>query len=109
LIVVLYECETWSLTLREGRRLRVLENRVSRRIFRPKSGVEAGEWRKLHIEELNDLYFSPNIARMSWVGQVARMGESRGVYRLLVGKPEGNRPFGRPRHRWEDGSSGGGM
>jgi hypothetical protein len=66
-----------------------------------------GKWRKLHNEELNDLYSSPNIVRaiklrrMRWVGHVARMGEERGVYRVLVGKPEGKRPLGRPRCRWE--------
>ena len=67
-----------------------------------------GEWRKLHNEELSDLYFLPNILRvvksrrMRWAGHVARMGEGRGVHRVLVGKPEGKRPMGRPRHRWED-------
>jgi len=106
--VVLYGCETWSLTLREERRLRVFENRVLRRIFEPKRDEVTGEWRKLHNEELNNLYCSPNIVRviksrrMRWVGLVARMGEERGVYRVLVGKPEGRRPLGRPRRRWED-------
>jgi len=67
-----------------------------------------GEWRRLHNEELNDLYSSPNIVRviksrrMRWVGHVSRMGEDRGVYRVLVGKPEGRRPLGRPRRRWVD-------
>ena len=70
--------------------------------------VVTGEWRKLHNEELNDLYCSPNIVRviksrrMIWAGHVARMEEGRGVHRVLVGKPEGKRPFGRPRRRWED-------
>jgi len=79
-----------------------------RRIFGPKRDEVRGKWRKLHSDELNDLYFSPNIVRMiksrkiRWVGHVARMGESRGAYRVLVGKPEGKRPFGRPRLRWED-------
>jgi len=106
--VVLYGCETWSLTLREERRLRVFENRVLRRIFGPNRDEVKGEWRKLHNEELNNLYSSPNIVRMiksrrmRWVGHVARMGEGRGVYRVLVGKPEGRRPLGRPRRRWED-------
>jgi len=108
LSVVLYGCETWSLTLREERRLRVFENRVLSRIFGPKRDEVTGEWRKLHNEELNDLYCSPNIIqviktrRMSWAGHVARMGERRDVYRVLVGKPEGKRPLGRPRGRWED-------
>ena len=67
-----------------------------------------GEWRKLHNEELNDLYSLPNIervvksGRMRWAGHVARMGEDRGVHRVLVGKPEGKRPLGIPRHRWEN-------
>jgi len=106
--VVLYECETWSLTLREERRQRVFENRVLRRIFGPKRDKVTGEWRKLHNEELNNLYSSPNTVRviksrrMRWAGHVARMGEGRGVYRVLVGKLEGRRPLGRPRRRWED-------
>jgi len=103
-----YGCETWSLTLREERRLRVFENRVLMRIFGPKRDEVTGECRKLHTEELNDLYFSPNIVRvikwrrMRWAGHVACMGERRGVYRVLVRKPEGKRPFGRPRRGWED-------
>jgi len=103
--VVLYGCETRSLTLREERRLRVFENRVLRRIFGPKRDEVTGEWRKVHNEELNDLYCSPNIVwviksrRMRWVGHVARMGERRGVYWVLVEKPEGKRPLGRPRRR----------
>jgi len=106
--VILYGCETWSLTLREERRLRVLENRVLRRIFGPKMDEVTGEWRKLHNEELNDLYCSPNIVRvikstrMRWAGHVAHMGEGRGVYRVLMGKPERKRPLGRPRRRRED-------
>ena len=92
--VVLYGYETWSLTLREELRLRVSENRVLRRIFGPKKDKVPEEWRKLHIEELNNLYFSPNIVRvmksrrMRWAGHVARMGEGRDVYRVSVGKPE---------------------
>jgi hypothetical protein len=104
---VLYGCETWSLSLREEHRLRVFENRVLRRIFGPK-WEEDRSWRKLHNDELHSLYSSPNIVRMiksrrmRWAGQVARMGEGRGVYRVLVGKPKGKRPLGRPRCRWED-------
>jgi hypothetical protein len=80
---------------------------VLRKIFEPKS-EEDGSWRKLHNDELHDLYSSPNIVkvikarRMRWVGHVARMGEGRGVYRVLVGRPEGKRPLGRPRRRLED-------
>jgi len=106
--VVLYGCETRSLTLREERRLRVFENRVLRRVFGSKRDEVIGEWRKLHNEELRDLYFLPNIVRvvksrrMRWAGHVARMGKGRGVHRVLVGKPEGKRPLGRPRRRWEN-------
>ena len=97
-----------SLTLREERKLRVFENMVLRRIFGPRSDEVMREWRRLHNEELNDLYSSPNIVRviksrrMIWAGHVARMGEERGVYRVLVGKQEGKRPLGRPRRRWLD-------
>ena len=100
--------ETWSLTLREERKLRVFENMVLRRIFGPRRDEITGEWGRLHNEELNVLYTSPNIVlviksrRMRWAGHVARMGEERGVYRVLVGKPEGKRPLGRPRRRWVD-------
>ena len=79
-----------------------------RRVFGPKRDEVTGEWRKLHNEELSDLYSLPNIVRvvksrrMRWAGQVARMGEGRGVYRGMLGKPEGKRPLGRPRRRWED-------
>jgi len=92
----------------EERKLRVFENRVFRRIFGPRRDEVTGEWRRLHNEELNDLYSSPNIVRviksrrMRWARHVARMGEEKGVYRVLVGKPEGKRPLGRPRHRWVD-------
>jgi hypothetical protein len=91
--VVLNGCETWSLTLREEHRLRVFENRVLRRIFGPKRDEVTGEWRELHNKELHDLYASPSIIRiiklrrMRWAGHVARMGEKRHAYRLLVGKP----------------------
>ena len=106
--VVLYGCETWKLTLREERKLRVFENMVLRRIFGPRRDEVTGEWRRLHNEELNDLYSSPNIVRvlksrrMRWTGHAACMGEEREVYRVLVGKPEGKRPLGRPRRRWVD-------
>jgi hypothetical protein len=94
--------------LREERRLRVLENRALRRILGPKRDKATGEWRKLHNEELNDLYSSPSIIRMIksrmmwWAEQVALGGGSRGVHRVLVLKPKGKRPLGRPRLRWED-------
>jgi len=94
--------------LREEGRLRVFENRVLRRIFGSKRDEVKREWRKLHNEELHDLYTSPNIVqviksrRMRWVGHVAHMGERRGKYRILVENPEGNRPLGRRRHRWKD-------
>jgi hypothetical protein len=107
--VVLYGCETWSLTLREEHKLRVFENRVLRRIFGPKRAEVTGEWRKMHNEELHNLYSSPDIIRqvksrrMRWAGHVARMGEKRKVYKVLVGKPEGKRSLGRLRRRWEDG------
>ena len=96
------------MTLREERKLRVFENMVLRRIFGPRRDEVTGEWRRLHNEELNDLYSSPNIVRviksrrMKWAGHVARMGEEREVYRVLVGKLEGKRLLGRPRRRWVD-------
>jgi hypothetical protein len=105
--VVLYGCETWSLTLGEEHRLRVFENRVLRKIFGPKR-EEDGSRRKLHNDELHGLYSLPNIVRaiksrrMRWAGHVARMGEGRGAYRVLVGRPKDKRPLGRPRCRWED-------
>ena len=86
----------------------MFENRVLRKVFGPKRDEVTGEWRRLHNEELNDLYSLPNIVgvvksrRMRWAGHVARMGEDRGVHRVLVGEPEGKRPLGRPRRRWED-------
>jgi hypothetical protein len=82
--------------------------RVFRRVFGPKRDEVTGEWRKLRNEELNDLYSLPNIVwvvklrRMRWAGHVARMREERGVHRVLMGKPEGKRPLGRHRCRWED-------
>jgi hypothetical protein len=100
--------ETWSLTLREEHRLTVFENRVLRRIFGPKADEVTGEWRKLHNKDLRDLYSSPSIIRiiksrrMRWADHVARKGEKRNAYRLLVEKPEGKRPLGRPRRKWVD-------
>jgi hypothetical protein len=96
--MVLCGCETCSLTLREEHRLRVFENRDE----------VTGEWRKLHNQELPDLYSSPSIIRiikprrMRWAGYVARMEEKRNAYRLLVGNPEGKRPLGIPRRRCVD-------
>jgi hypothetical protein len=97
---------TWSLTVREKHKLRVFENRVLRRIFGPKRDRVTGGWRKLHNEEIHNLYSLPSkiiiikSRRMRCEGHVARMGEKRNVYRLLVGKPEGKRPLGRPRRKW---------
>ena len=94
--------------LREEHRLRVFENKVLRKIFWAKRDGITGEWRKLHNSELNALYSSPNIIRslksrrLRWAGHVARMGQSRNAHRVLVEKPEGKRPLGRPRRRWED-------
>jgi hypothetical protein len=87
--------------------LRVFENTALRRIFGPRRDEVTGEWREIDNEKLNGMYSSPNSvrmikSRMRWVWHIARMGERRGVYRVLVGKPEGKRPIGRPRHRWED-------
>ena len=90
-MLFVYGCETWSVKLKEERRLRVFENRVLGGIFGCKRDEVRGEWRKLHNEELNDLYFSPNSfrliksRRMRWTVHVARMRERRGVYRILVG------------------------
>jgi hypothetical protein len=90
-------CETWSLTLREEHRLRVFENRVLRGIYEPKRDEVTGVWRKLHNEELHNLYSSPSIirmitsSRMIWAGHVTRMGKKRNAYRILVGNPVGKR------------------
>jgi len=94
--------------LREERKLRVFENMLLRKIFGPRRDEVTGEWRTLHNEELNDLYSSPNNMRvikwrrMRWAGHVVHMGEERGLYRVLVGKPEGKSLLGRPRSRWVD-------
>jgi hypothetical protein len=106
--VVLYGCETWSLTLRKERRLRVFENRVLRRVFEPKRYEVTGELRKLYNEDLNNLYPLPNILqvvkyrRLRWMGHVARMGEERGVHGVPVRKPEGKSTLGRPWRKYED-------
>jgi hypothetical protein len=98
-VVVLYGCGTWSLTLREEHRLKVFENRTDE---------VTGGWGELHNEELRDLYFSPSIIRiiklrrMRWGGHIVRIGEKRNAYRILVGKSEGRRPLLRPRRSWED-------
>jgi len=103
--VVVCGCETWSLTLREERRLRVFENKVLRRIFGSKKDEVTGEWRKLYNEELNDMCSSPNIVRViesrriRWAGLVTRVGDGRSVNRVWVGKPEEKRPLGRPSRR----------
>jgi hypothetical protein len=106
--VVLYGCETWSLTLKEEHMLRVLENRVLRKIFGPKTEEVTGEWKRLHNEKFNDLLSSPKIIWViksrivRWEGHVVSMGERRGACRILVGIPEARRPLGRRRLRWED-------
>jgi hypothetical protein len=104
--VVWYGCETWLMAWREEWRLRGFENRVLRRIFGPKRYKVTGKWRRLHNKELCALYSSPNIIRViksrRWAGNVVRMGMRRGLYKVLLGKPEGRRSLGRPRHRWDD-------
>jgi hypothetical protein len=105
---IYFGCETWFLTLRDGYRVKVFENRVLRRIFGPNRDEETGGWRKLNNEELHNLYSSPSIITsriiksrtIRWAGHVARMGETRNAYRIFVGKPEGRRPLGRPRRKW---------
>ena len=107
LLLVLYVCETWSLTLREKRRVRIFENRVLRKIFGPKRDEVTREWRTRRNEELNDPYSSPYIVRvmklrrMRLEGHVARSGRAE-VYRVFVGKREEKRPLGRHRRRWKD-------
>jgi hypothetical protein len=98
--IVLYGCETWSLTLREEIKLRVFKNMVLRRIFGSRMDEVTGEWRRMRNEELNYLYSSPNIVRviksrgMRWAVHVARMGEKREVYRVLVGETGGKETTG---------------
>jgi hypothetical protein len=100
--VVLYGCDTWSLALKQERELRVLENRVLRRIFGSKRDEVKGGWRKLHNEELHNLYSSQNITRIikprriRGAALVARMNVKRNAYRILIGRPEGKRSPGRP-------------
>ena len=104
----LYGCETWSLALREKRRLRVFENRVLKKISGPKRDEATGEWRRLHNKELYGVYSSPNIIRViksrrtRWAEHVEHVGGRRDAYKVLVGKPEGRTPLGRPRRRRED-------
>jgi hypothetical protein len=106
--IVLYGCETLSLVLREEHRLRVFENRVLRRMFGHKGDKVTGEWKRLHNEQLNNLYSSPNIIRvaksrrMIWAGRVACLGRRRSAYRVSVEESEGKRPLVTPRPRWED-------
>jgi hypothetical protein len=118
---VLYGCETWSLTLREEHRLRVFGNRVLRGMFEHKGDEVTGEWRKLHNGDLHNLYSSPDIIRqiksrrIRWPGNVARMGEWRNVYRVLVGKLEGKEHLedqgvdGRTGSKWTSGRLVGGV
>jgi hypothetical protein len=104
----LYGCETLSLTLREEHRLRVFKNNVLRRTFGPRTNEVTQECRRLHNEELNELYSLPNIiwviksGRMKWAVHAASMGGRRGADRIFAGRPEGRTPLGTPRHRWED-------
>jgi hypothetical protein len=105
--VVLHGCETWSVILREEYSLKVSENRVLRRIFGPKWEEVAGSWRRLHNEELHNLYTPPHIIRviksrtMKWEEDLTRMGRMRNAYSILVGKPAGTRPLRRAMHRWK--------
>jgi hypothetical protein len=99
------QCGTWPLTLREQHRLRVFENRMLRRIFGPKGNEVTGGWIKLHNEKYHHLYYSSSIIRMTksskmrWAGHITQIRDNRTEYRLLVGKPEGKTPLGRPRRR----------
>jgi hypothetical protein len=105
---VVYRCETWWLTMREERRLTAFQNMELRRTFGLNTDEVTKEWRRLHKEQLNEPYASPNIVRviksniMRWAEKMARMGDRRGAYWASVRKPEGKRPLGRPRRRWKD-------
>ena len=106
LLVVVCGCETWYLALRREYRPRILDNRAMRKVFGPKKDEVTRDWRKFHCEDLHYLYSSPNIIRviksgMRWEQHVACVVEIRSAYRVLVGKHDGKRPLGRPRHRWE--------
>ena len=102
------EATTWTLTLREEKRLQVFESKVLRKIYGSKRDDETGEWRRLHNGELHELYGKPDVMRivksrrLQWAGHVTRMGNEKGAWKLLVGKPVGKRPVGRPRMRWEN-------
>jgi hypothetical protein len=103
----MYGCKTWSLILKKEHRLRVFDNRALRRIFGRKREEVAGRWRRLHSEELHNLYTTKEViivikSRRMDVGHVARIGATRNVHNILVGKPETKRPLGRSRCRWED-------
>jgi hypothetical protein len=104
----LYGSETWSLTLGEEHRLRVLKNRVLRKISGPKRDDVTAEWRRLHNQELYDLQSSPNTIRViksrttRWARHVACMGDMRGTYNVLMWRSDGTRPLGRPKRRWDD-------
>ena len=108
LLLVLYGCETWSLTLREEHRLRMFENKVLRKLFGAKRDEITGDWRKLHNAELHALYSSPNIIRnhksrrLKWAGHEPHMEQSRNTYRGLVRRSNGKGSLGRPKLRWED-------
>ena len=106
--VILYVCETWTLTLREEKRLTVFKNKVLRKIFGLKRDDQTDQWRRLHNGELNDLYGKSDIIRIvmsrrvRWAGHVAPMGNERVTWKLIVGKPESKRPIGRQSRRWEN-------
>jgi hypothetical protein len=108
IILPVVVCDTWTVILRQDYMLRVFENGILRRIFGPMRDEVTGEWKKLHTEDLHNLYSSPvairhiKPRRMRWAGYVARMGEEGKVYKVLAGKSKGKRPLGRPRHRWEN-------